>query len=102
MADFCRMALLALCVFMWLPGQAMGQGPQCGPRQALMDSLRKEYDERPVSRGVTSTGALLEVWASGGGTWSILVTVPGGPTCLVSSGEGWRAIPVKADEDPAV
>ena len=101
MKNSLRMALLALCVFMWLPGQAYGQGPQCGPRHALIDMLGNQYKEQPVSRGVTGSGALLEVWASDKGSWSILVTVPGGPTCLVSSGDGWRTLPVKG-EDSAV
>lgn len=71
---------------------AAQQGPQCGPRDAIVASLADGYQEQVVSRAVTSTGALLEVLTAPSGSWSILVTVPGGPTCLVSSGEGYRAI----------
>lgn len=100
MLNTIRMALLALCVFMWLPGQAYGQGPQCGPRGAILQSLAKTYKEVPTHRGVVSTGSLLEVLVSPSGSWTIIITVPGGPTCLVSSGEGWRSLPVKGDEGP--
>jgi hypothetical protein len=51
---------------------------------------------------VTATGSLLEVLASPSGTWTIIVTIPNGPTCLVSSGEGWRSAPVLLAEEPAV
>ena len=72
---------------------ATASRPYCGPRQALLESLARSHDERPVSLGVTSGGALLEVLASPTGSWTILVTIPGGPTCMVSSGQGWRSAP---------
>jgi len=81
---------------------AAAQATQCGARDALIDRLAVKYDEEPVSIGVTATGSLLEVLASPAGTWTIIVTVPGGPTCLVSSGEGWHNAPVQLAEDPAV
>ena len=34
---------------------------------------------------------MLEVFASAEtGTWTITLTMPGGPTCLVASGEAWE------------
>ena len=81
---------------------ADAQAPKCAPRDALIDSLSRKYDETPVSMGVTSSGSLIEVLASPGGSWTILVTVPGGPTCLVSSGDGWRDSPLQVAQDPAV
>ena len=83
-------------------GSAAAQGPQCAPREALLQSLSKNYDEAPVNMGVTTSGSLVEVLASPGGSWTILVTVPGGPTCMVSSGDGWRKSPVQVAQDPAV
>ncbi|NIA66978.1 hypothetical protein HBA54_00050 [Pelagibius litoralis] len=107
MSTFTKAALLALACFVvsgaWMPDPALAQGSHCGPRDALVDALSEGYQESPVSRGVTSTGALLEIFAGPSGSWSILVTVPGGPTCLVSSGEGWRRLPLAGeDHDPAV
>ncbi|HIP80212.1 MAG TPA: hypothetical protein EYH07_17365 [Kiloniellaceae bacterium] len=90
-------ALLALLGFLCLTGPVTAQGLQCGARDALLETLAEHHKERVVSRGLTSGGALLEVLAGPSGSWSILVTRPGGPTCLVSSGEGWRRLPA-ADE----
>lgn len=78
------------------------QSPQCGAREALLDRLSTKYEEAPVGIGVTATGSLLEVLASPSGSWTIIVTVPGGPTCLVSAGDGWRNAPVQLAKDPAV
>ncbi len=90
-AQFFGAALLALAL-VFVSGVAQGQGAQCGPRDTLLRALAEGYQERPVGRGVTSSGALFEVLAGPAGSWSVLVTVPGGQTCLVSSGEGWRQL----------
>lgn len=96
-------ALLSLAATLMLGGQAAAAQPaSCGERDTLIERLSSRYQEQPVSRGVTASGSLLEVLASPAGTWTILVTLPGGPTCLVSSGEGWHDAPVQLAEDPAV
>ncbi len=95
-------APLAIAAVTLQSDPAAAQGPQCAPRTALLESLSKNYDEAPVSMGVTTSGSLVEVLASPTGSWTILVTVPGGPTCMVSSGDGWRASPVQVARDPAV
>lgn len=81
---------------------AAAQSPQCAAREAVLDRLSDHYREQPVSIGVTATGSLLEVLASPEGSWTIIITVPGGPTCLVSSGEGWRGAPVQIAEEPGI
>ena len=79
---------------------AAAQAPQCAAREAVLERLSSTYQEEPVSVGVTATGSLLEVLASPEGSWTIIITAPGGPTCLVSSGEGWRGAPVQIAEEP--
>lgn len=81
---------------------AAAQTPQCGARDAVLERLSDKYGEQPVSIGVTANGSLLEVLASPEGSWTIVVTVPNGPTCLVSSGDGWHNAPVQIAEDPGV
>lgn len=96
-------AFLSLAAAMTLVGQpAAAQPSTCGAREAVLERLSSRYEEQPVSLGVTATGSLLEILASPSGTWTIIVTIPNGPTCLVSSGEGWRSAPVQLAEEPAV
>jgi hypothetical protein len=96
------LALAGVLTMSGLPAAAQAQAPQCGAREAVLERLSDKYDERPVSIGVTATGSLLEVLASPEGSWTIVVTVPNGPTCLVSSGDGWHSAPVQIAEDPRV
>jgi len=67
----------------------------CGKREPMVAQLAEGYDETRVAAAVTRQGALLEVFASVDGTWSILMTIPGGRTCIVSVGEqGWELEPL--------
>src|SRR3546814_13805474 len=94
--QFAAVASLALSTVLTTAAlPAAAQAPQCAPREAVLERLSSDYREEPVSIGVTATGSLLEVLASPEGSWTIIITVPGGPTCLVSSRKGWRGAPVQ-------
>ena len=72
------------------------QSPVCSNRAQVLEQLSAEYAESVVARGLTVRGAMLEITAtSDGGTWTIIVTVPGGPTCLVAAGDGWQTVEQK-------
>ncbi len=63
----------------------------CMPRaDLLMDQLGKQYGEVLTAAGVDANGNFVQVYSSDDkGTWTIAVTIPGGPTCVISAGEGW-------------
>ena len=65
-----------------------------------MERLGSHYAEEAVGVGVTQQGALVEVLASDGGTWSIVISTPDGLSCLVAAGDGWRSIEPTGIEDP--
>ena len=65
----------------------------CGLRGSLVSVLEKIYSERPVSAGIDNSGALIEVFASESGTWTIIVTNQGGMSCLMAAGESWQSAP---------
>ena len=75
----------------------IGAQAVCGDRGKLMTHLDKTYAEQPVAMGLTSTGAVFELFTSPAGSWTILVTYPTGPTtCMVANGENWEALPIVA------
>lgn len=78
---------------------AMVQNMFCGPRGILIAELAKTYDERPVSYGIMPDGALLEVLVGPDGNWTILVTQPGGPACVLVYGLDWET-PLPPDAGP--
>jgi hypothetical protein len=69
------------------------QNTNCDQRQRVLGHLANKYKEAPVAIGVTNAGGLVEVLSTGDGqTWTIIVSNPDGLTCLLATGEGWRAI----------
>ena len=65
----------------------------CGMRQSFVEQLANRYQEEPAALGMIDNGNVLEVLTSPDGSWTILVTMPNGQACLVTSGEGWVTIP---------
>lgn len=73
------------------PAAAQQAPSACLPQvAALAEQLGKQFGETLVSAGVDAGGSLVQVYSNkDSGTWTIAVTLPSGPTCIVSSGEGW-------------
>lgn len=68
----------------------------CGTRESVLSQLASEYQEAPVGIGLASNGAVVELLTSNTGSWTLLVTTPRGPTCLMGTGEAWQALARKA------
>ncbi len=64
----------------------------CGERAKFMIKLEETFAERPIAMGLTNKGAVLEVFASENGSWTFLITMPSGLTCVVASGQGWETL----------
>ena len=76
-----------------VPRTAEPSTQPCDLHEKVTAHLAKKYGEAVTALGVSNYGALVEVLANlETGTWTIIVTAPGGPACLVGAGEGWRTI----------
>ncbi len=68
--------------------------PTCDKRPVVMRQLEDKYDEKPVAIGIANNGSMVEVLTtSDGRTWTIVITLPNGTTCLVAAGEDWETFP---------
>ncbi len=69
----------------------------CADRAAVAQRLAKDFSENPVAIGITSSGNVIEVFsARTGDTWTIVMTLPNGKSCLMAIGEGWEQVAPKA------
>lgn len=98
--------LLSLMLhFCAAPAYAAAPGPgrsACGDRGKIAAALARTYEETVTARGISARGALVEIFSSKRGTWTLVVTVPGGPSCLVAAGRDWTGnIPVDKPKRPA-
>ncbi len=65
----------------------------CAKYDAIAADLRRVYDERPLASGISNAGkAYMELWASGSGTWTILVVFPNGLSCVTNSGRDFDLV----------
>lgn len=71
---------------------AAAQSGPCGDHAAITESLARAYDETLQSIGFAANNAVIEIFASEAGTWTITVTTAGGPTCLVAAGTAFEAV----------
>ena len=83
-------AAMALCLLA-LPAAA--QSRNCADHARVVERLASGYGESRQSIGLGSDNTVVEVFASlETGTWTITVTRPGGPTCLVASGGAFQMV----------
>ena len=63
----------------------------CGDHAAVVERLMGQYGEARQAMGLSANNTVLEVYASEEtGTWTITMTKPGGPTCLMAAGQAFQ------------
>ncbi|MDH3474171.1 MAG: hypothetical protein OEM59_10810 [Rhodospirillales bacterium] len=70
----------------------------CGERGQILDTLEQKYAETPRALGLSQDGGLLEVLVSPAGGWTILLTYPKRPTCVITTGQGWEGTLLQAGQ----
>lgn len=85
-----RAAAILLGLLFIGPAQAQDAPPPiCAPYAEVTGLLRSGYHEERRWAGVAGRGrALVELWVSGDGTWTIIEVAPDNTTCLQRSGIG--------------
>ncbi|MBI3709314.1 MAG: hypothetical protein HY246_16800 [Proteobacteria bacterium] len=74
--------------------QQQQQRQACAKRVDLMKHLEERYKEVPAAVGLADNGGVLEVYASiDGSTWTVMITLPNGVSCMLATGENWEALP---------
>ena len=85
-------ALIMGMVIGMMIGPAHAQ-PFCAPRTTVLAGLEKTYKEEPVAIGLASTGVVIEVLVAPSGSFTIILTRPNGPGCVMAAGENRENLP---------
>ncbi len=72
----------------------------CDQRAKFVTELAQKYLEAPVAFGLTSTGQVIEVLASGTGSWTMIITSTDGTSCALAAGESWAKLPAVLNSTP--
>ena len=88
---------LGLAALALLCGAAVSQpaaaAPKlCGDRDQLLKRLEQAHQETPQAVGLSGDGGVVEVLVSPDGVWTMLITYPKRPTCVVAAGPAWEML----------
>ncbi len=72
--------------------------PACAERDDVVAHLKAKFGEHRSSLMLDAQGNLLEMFSNHEtGSWTLTVTMPGGPTCVMNSGEHFFAQPADSE-----
>jgi hypothetical protein len=72
-------------------GAAHAQGAQCSDHAEMARHLAENWGESRQSIALDAANSVVELFASEEtGTWTLTVTSPGGPTCMIASGHAFE------------
>ncbi|MDJ0947198.1 MAG: hypothetical protein QNJ30_27430 [Kiloniellales bacterium] len=81
-----------LAAALLLPGIANGQD-SCMGRDEAITWLETRFGERAIGRGFADDGRVMfEVFVGPKGTWTLLVSTPEGPSCIIADGFDWQQL----------
>ncbi len=71
-----------------------GAAPQCGAHDKVAHVLLEKFKETPRGLGMVNSTAILEIFKSPQGSWTLVVTNARGISCITAAGEDWQEAPV--------
>lgn len=72
----------------------------CRERSEIVGILNRRFNETQRSFGLQNDRRVLELYASPSGSWTALVTMPNGTSCVIAAGEAWTILPPAPVGDP--
>lgn len=97
-----RLVLIAVGAVIISAPSIAGDLP-CGDRDDILSQLGTKYKEAPAAVGISNNGGLIEVLTStDGSTWTIILSMPNGKSCLLAAGEEWHAVEHVSSDEPQI
>ena len=84
--------LMTLSLFMMLAMRVSAATPTCMPSGDLTAALARHYDEHPLATALAATGALIQIYVSATGTWTLTVARPDGVACIGAAGHDFNLL----------
>lgn len=72
-----------------LPAQAQ---TVCTMRTDLIKMLNEKYLEQAIGQGLVGERAILEVYVSEKGTFTVVSSFPNGVACIIGAGNNWQVM----------
>ena len=69
--------------------------PQCSSHDKIADALGNKFKETRRVMGVVNSTAVMEIFMSPQGTWTVVVTDTRGMACIIATGQDWQEVPIE-------
>lgn len=93
-------SVLTIAVSAAYHAPANAQRMICEDRDRLIDILGERFDETQRGFGLQNDGRVFELYASPDGSWTAVITMPDGTSCLIAAGEAWTTVAPEPAGDP--
>ena len=90
-----RFAAILATVFLFSSAGVASATTFCGSHDALTKSLNTKFKEARRVMGVVGAKAVMEIFMSPQGTWTVLVTDTTGTACVIATGQDWQEVPIE-------
>lgn len=87
-------AVLAAVTLFSSAGVASAAAP-CASHDAVAKTLTTKFKEARRIMGVVNSKAVMEIFMSPQGTWTVVVTDTRGMACIIATGQDWQEVPVE-------
>ena len=89
MRPLVQILLPLVLIALGLPAPAQARQMQCAERERMLSVLQDRLDQTVRARGLAGQ-AMMELFVgTDSDDWSVIVTLPGGMTCLLANGRGF-------------
>jgi hypothetical protein len=85
-----RLICLGLVLAAALPAASAQAQMACMKREVLVKQLTEKYKEVPSGQGLVGTTAMIEVYVSDKGTFTLVSSYTNGVSCILSAGDNWE------------
>lgn len=93
-------ALASTTAVIALPGDADAR-TVCKQRTEMVQILSRKFNETQRSYGLQNDSRVLELYASPDGSWTAILSLPDGKSCVVAAGEAWTTVAPQLAGEPA-
>jgi hypothetical protein len=66
------------------------QSNMCTSRTAMKNALERKYQEQRKGFGVASDVGVMEFYVSASGTWTVIMSMANGVSCIIAAGKDWQ------------
>ncbi|ORE94336.1 hypothetical protein [Acuticoccus yangtzensis] len=73
----------------------------CKQRTEMVQILSRKFNEHQRSFGLQNDRRILELYVSAEGTWTAILSMPNGQSCVVAAGEAFTTLPAIPTGEPA-